>query len=240
MTQDWIFDEHHHAGEEHLNPAQVARYDEKIPFDPSPEIDLLVDQGLTDEDTVIDFGAGTGVFSLAVADYCGRVVAIDISETMLDVFRNKVEERDVQNVEIIHDGFVGYEHEGESASFAFSKNALHHLPDFWKVEALKTVVETLEPGGIFRLRDLVYSFDPQDSHEAVESWLDGMAATDFTEEELRNHFRKEFSTYDFVLESILKKAGFERNKREAVIQEEREREREQRGKNWCPMVYHRD
>jgi putative AdoMet-dependent methyltransferase len=209
MTRDWLFDEHRHAGEEHIDPAQVARYDEKIPFDPSPEIDLLVDQGLTDEDTVIDFGAGTGVFSLAVADYCDRVVAIDISETMLDVFQEKVEERRIQNVEIIHDGFVGYEHEGEPASFVFSKNALHHLPDFWKVEALKTVGETLKPGGIFRLRDLVYSFDPQDSHKAVESWLDRMVATDFTEEELRNHFRKEFSTYGFVLESILKKAGFE-------------------------------
>jgi putative AdoMet-dependent methyltransferase len=209
MTRDWIVDEHRHAGEEHLDPAQVARYDEKIPFDPSPELDLLVDQGLTDEDTVIDFGAGTGVFSLAVADYCDRVVAIDISETMLDVFREKVEERGVQNVEIVHDGFVRYEHEGDPASFVFSKNALHHLPDFWKVEALKTVGDTLEPGGIFRLRDLVYSFAPQDSHKAVESWLDRMAATDFTEEELRNHFRKEFSTYGFVLESMLEETGFE-------------------------------
>lgn len=142
MTQDWKFDEHRHAGEEHLDPAQVARYDEKLPFDPTPELDLFVDQGLTTEDTIVDFGTGTGVFPLAAADYCDRVVAVDISEPMLDVVREKVDEAGIQNVDIVHDGIVSYEHEGVPASFAFSKNALHHLPDFWKIEALKTVGDT--------------------------------------------------------------------------------------------------
>lgn len=206
---DWMIDEKRHAGEEHLDPAQVARYDEKMEFDPSPELALLLDQGLTEEDTVVDFGTGTGVIPLTVADYCDRVVAIDISDTMLEVFREKVEDEGVQNIEIVHDGFVSYEHEGEPASFAFSRNALHHLPDFWKVEALKTVGDTLKPGGIFRLHDLVYSFDPSDSTEEITAWIEWMKSTDFTEEELRDHFRKEFSTYGFVLESILEETGFE-------------------------------
>lgn len=209
MTRDWIFDEHQHAGEEHIDPAQVARYDEKLPFNPAPELELLVDQGLIEEDTVVDFGTGTGVFPLAVADYCDRVVAIDISEPMLDVAREKVEEAGIQNIDIVHDGVVNYDHEGDSASFAFSKNALHHLPDFWKLEALKTVGDTLESGGIFRVHDLVYSFDPMDSTEAIESWLAARESTAFTEEELHNHFREEFSTYDFLFESMLEKAGFD-------------------------------
>lgn len=112
MTQEWRFDEHHHAGEEHLDPAQVARYDEKLPFDPTSELEHLVDQGLTEEDTVVDFGTGTGVFPLAAADYCDRVVAIDVSEPMLDVAREKVDEAGVNNVDIVHDGVVSYEHEG--------------------------------------------------------------------------------------------------------------------------------
>ncbi len=209
MTLDWILDERRHAGEEHLDPEQVARYDQKIPFDPSEEIDILVEHGLDGEDTVVDFGTGTGVFPLAVADHCGRVVGVDVSETMLNVAREKADEGAVRNVEFVHEGVVTYEHDGPLASFAFSKNALHHLPDFWKVEALKTVGDTLEPGGIFRLRDLVYSFDPRDSHETIESWLERMESTLFTDEELRNHFRKEFSTYDFLLEPMLEKTGFE-------------------------------
>lgn len=209
MTNQWLIDERQHAGEEHLDPEQVAQYDEKIPFDPSKELELLHEYGLSEADTVVDFGTGTGVFPIAISDYCARVVAVDVSETMLDVLRERIETEGIENVEVVHDGFVGYEHDGEPASFVFSKNVLHHLPDFWKVEALKTVGETLEPGGIFRLRDLVYSFDPGESHEEIESWLDGMESTSFTEEELYAHFREEFSTYDFLLESMLEETGFE-------------------------------
>lgn len=209
MTAEWWIDETRHAGEEHLEPDQVDRYDEKIPFDPSEEVDLLLELGLSEGDTVVDFGTGTGVFPLAVADHCERVVAVDVSEPMLEVTRGKIARRDVRNVEVVHEGFVSYEHRGDPASFVFSKNALHHLPDFWKVEALKNVGRTLEPGGVLRLRDLVYSFDPRESHEAVESWLEGMASTMFTDEELHAHFREEFSTYDFLLEPMLEAVGFE-------------------------------
>ena len=209
MTLDWTIDERVHAGEEHVDPAQVAAYDEKIPFDPSHEIEYMLDHGVSDTDTVVDLGTGTGVFPLAAASHCGRVVAVDVSETMVAVVRDRADERGVENLEVVHDGFVSYDHEGEPASYVFSKNALHHLPDFWKVEALKNVGAILEPGGIFRLRDLVYSFDPAESHEAIEDWLAEMEPTAFTDEELRNHFREEFSTYDFLLEPMLEATGFE-------------------------------
>lgn len=209
MTPEWFIDEKQYAGAEHLEDDRVARYDEKIPFDPSDEIELLREHGLSEEDTVVDFGTGTGVFPVAVAEHCARVVAVDVSETMLAAAREKAEASGVGNVEFVHDGIVRYNHEGEPASFVFSKNVLHHLPDFWKVEALKTVGETLEPGGIFRFRDLVYSFDPADSREKIEAWLDGMEPTLFTEEELNNHFREEFSTYDFLMEPMLERTGFE-------------------------------
>ncbi|MDX1747824.1 MAG: class I SAM-dependent methyltransferase, partial [Halobacteriales archaeon] len=209
MPPDWFIDEVRHAGTEHLDADQVARYDEKIPFDPSDEIELLREHGLSTGDTVVDFGTGTGVFPLAVAEHCDRVVGIDVSETMLDVARGKAAERGVENVEFVHEGMVRYSHEGAPASFVFSKNALHHLPDFWKVEALKTIGETLEPGGVFRFHDLVYSFDPAESHERIEDWLAGMDGTLFTDEELHDHFREEFSTYDFLMEPMLDRAGFD-------------------------------
>ena len=96
---EWFFDEHQHAGEEHLDPDQVARYDEKIPFDPSDEIELLQKHGLSTEDTVIDFATGTGEFPLAIAEYCDRVVAVDVSETMLEKARGKVEASEAGNIE---------------------------------------------------------------------------------------------------------------------------------------------
>lgn len=207
MPPDWYFDERRHAGEEHLVPERVNDYDEKVPFDPTDEVERLRELGLSGEDTVVDFGTGTGVFPLAIAPYCDRVIGVDISEAMIRIARRKAEE--VANVSFVNDGFLRYDHEGPPASFAFSRNALHHLPDFWKVEALKNVGSTLEPGGLLRLRDLVYSFDPEASHPEIDAWLAGMEPTPFTEEELDAHFGSEFSTYDFVMEPILERTGFD-------------------------------
>lgn len=105
---------------------------------------------------------------------------------------------------------MSYDHRGDPASYAFSKDALHHLPDFWKAEALETVGETLEPGGIFRLRDFAFSFDPRDSRDEIQSWIDEkQTSTPFTAEEIHRHFREEYSTYGFVLEALLERTGFE-------------------------------
>ncbi|GAB7010703.1 class I SAM-dependent methyltransferase [Halorubrum trueperi] len=209
MARGWKIQERRHAGEEHLDAEAAARFDEKSPFDPSTEIDTLLELGLTGEDTVVDFGTGTGVFPLAAAEYCDRVVAVDVSESMVKIVDEKIEATSIQNIETVHDGFLSYDHQGDAAAYAFSKDALHHLPDFWKVEALKAIGTTLEEGGMLRLRDFVFSFDPQDSQAAIESWLDDKRSTSFTEEELHVHFREEFSTYGFLLEQMLAEAGFE-------------------------------
>ena len=209
MNHDWVFDEEAHAGAEHLDPERVARYDEKVPFDPTRELELLQEHGLSAEDTVVDLGTGTGAFPIAVAEHCDRVVAVDVSEPMLEVAREKIAAEGVENVEVVHAGFLSYDHAGPPASVVFSRNALHHLPDFWKVEALKRVGDTLEPGGIFRLRDLVFTFDPADIRDAIDAWLEGMASTGFTDEELTDHFRTEYSTYGFLLEPMLEATGFE-------------------------------
>lgn len=209
MDPPWRFDELAHAGEEHLDPERAASYDEKVPFDPSVEVALATEHGLSGDDTVVDLGCGTGEFALAVSAVCGRVVGVDASPAMLEVAREKRRRRDVDTVEFVHAGWLGYEHDGRPAAYVFSKNTLHHLPGFWKVEALRAVADILEDGGIFRLRDLVYSFDPARSHRAIASWLDDMASTPFTEEELHRHIRDEFSTYGFVLEEMLEQAGFE-------------------------------
>jgi len=58
-------------------------------------------------------------------------------------------------------GFLSYEHEGNAADIVYSRNALHHLPDFWKAVALERIAGILKPDGTPRLRDLVFDFDPE-------------------------------------------------------------------------------
>ena len=210
-TPRWFPDELAHAGPEHLDPAYVPGYDRKANTDPAEDVALLRTLGLSERHTVVDLGAGTGTFALAVAPHCHRVIAVDVSSPMLARLEQKAREQGVANIADVQAGFLSYEHEGDPADVVFSRNALHHLPDFWKAIALHRIAAMLEPGGIFRLHDIVYSFDPGDAARVFEEWFAG-AATDpadgWTREELETHVREEHSTFSWLLEPMIERAGF--------------------------------
>lgn len=220
-TTPWLFDELAHAGDEHLDPAYVAAYDAKAQTDPSADLALLRKLGLDHTSTLLDFGAGTGAFALAAAQICRCVVAVDVSAPMVERLHETSLRLGLDNVTCVRSGFLSYEHPGEPADFAYSRNALHHLPDFWKAIALRRVAAMLRPGGIFYLRDLVYSFDPQDADQVIEAWLarapvqpeEGYNASD-----LATHVREEYSTYSWLLEPMLERAGFEVRDRGYIAQ----------------------
>lgn len=183
------------AGPEHLDPAYVAAYDRKASLDPSGD---LAELGLGPGSTLVDFGTGTGTLALAAAPLCRRVIAVDVSPAMVAAIRAKVAEQGVTNVECVEAGFLTYEHTGEPADAVYSRNALHHLPDFWKAVALRRIADLLRPGGILRLRDLVFAFPLRAADARIEAWLaqaperpeDG-----WTRAELEAHLHDEHSTF---------------------------------------------
>lgn len=208
----WLLDELAHAGGEHLDPAYVETYDRKAGTDPAEDLALLRGLGLGEASTLVDLGAGSGTLAVAAAPFCRRVVAVDVSPAMLAALRAKVERLGPANVEVAHAGFLTYEHRGDPADVVYSRNALHHLPDFWKALALERVAAMLRPGGVLYLRDLVYSFDPREAGPLIEAWL--AAAPDrpeagWTRAELETHIHEEHSTYSWLLEPMLGRAGFE-------------------------------
>ena len=193
------------AGPEHLDPAYVATYDRKAGFDPTPDVERL---GLDAGDVVVDLGAGTGTFALAAASRCRRVVAVDVSPAMVAALRARA----AANVEVVEAGFLSYEHWGDPPTVVYSRNALHHLPDLWKAVALARIAALLAPGGRFQLRDLVFSSGPAEAENAIASWTrTGVSdpAVGWTPEELETHVREEFSTYTWLIEPMLERAGFE-------------------------------
>jgi len=207
----WLFDEFAHAGDEHLDPAYVATYDRKAATDPTEDVALLRNLGLGPHSALVDLGAGTGTFTLAAAPFCGSVVAVDVSTAMLTLLRAKLEHLGSTNVTCVRAGFLTYRHPG-TADFVYSRNALHHLPDFWKALALERIAAMLRPGGILLLRDLVFSFDPGDAPNIVEAWLAAAppnADEGWTRAELETHLREEYSTFGWLLESMLERTGFE-------------------------------
>jgi ubiquinone/menaquinone biosynthesis C-methylase UbiE len=60
------------------------RYDAKMNAEAAEETRVLQEIGFLDRTSVVvDIGAGTGQFALAVAPACRRVVAVDVSPVML-------------------------------------------------------------------------------------------------------------------------------------------------------------
>ena len=200
------------AGPEHLDPIYVAAYDRKAGFDPGEDLETLRARGLGASSTLIDFGAGTGTFALAAAARCKRVIAVDVSPAMVQTIRGRATAAGAPNVECVEAGFLAYRHTGDRPDFIYTRHALHHLPDFWKVIALSRMAALLAPGGVLFLRDLVFAFEPSEAEAGIERWLETGAdrpEDGWTRVELETHVREEYSTFTWLLEPMLVRAGFE-------------------------------
>jgi SAM-dependent methyltransferase len=208
----WYPNELATAGPEHLDDTYVAGYDRKAGPEWTEDFALLRALGLDGDQTLVDLGAGTGALATSVAPLCKRVVAVDVSPAMLMVLSDRADHLGLCNLECVQQGILSYEHQGEPADFVYTRNALHHLPDFWKVVALRRIAAMLRPGGILRLRDLIFSFEPAETDRAIEAWLAGAAerATEgWTRAELEVHLREEYSTFSWLLVPMIERAGFE-------------------------------
>jgi ubiquinone/menaquinone biosynthesis C-methylase UbiE len=153
-----MLDEVASAGRENVDADHVGRYDAKEDAGAVEEVALLSRLSLLQDATVVDLGAGTGQFTMAVAPHCARVVAVDVSDAMLTALRGKVERSGRTNIEVVRAGFLTYDHPGEPVDLVYSRYALHHLPDMWKAIALTRMHRMLRPGGALRLWDVVYDF----------------------------------------------------------------------------------
>ncbi len=208
----WWLDETAHAGSEHLDPSYVTLYDAKAQFDPFEDLEKLRALGLGRDSVVIDIGSGTGTFAVAASDYAKRVIAVDVSPAMTRALRSRIEEDRLPNIDVVEAGFLSYRHDGPPAHFVFSRNALHQLPDFWKVLSLTRIHQLLVPGGVLRLRDIVYDLEPTQVEEAIDRWVDGGAddpTAGYTGAELAEHVRTEHSTFSWLFEPMLDITGFE-------------------------------
>ncbi len=181
MDETWMLDELAHAGPEHLDEGFIAGFDRKQGY-PDPEADIAAFEahGLGDRSTVVDFGAGTGQFAIPAAARFGRVIAVDVSAAMLGALRAKARatagEAGLSRLECVRGGFLSYCPAGP-VDGVYTRNALHQLPDFWKVTALRRIAGLLRPGGVLRLVDLVYDFGPAETDAVFADWF-ANAATD--------------------------------------------------------------
>jgi ubiquinone/menaquinone biosynthesis C-methylase UbiE len=212
----WQYNDMKQVGTDYNDIKQVHEYDKQMQklrdFRKENET-ILKTLYLTPYQTLIEFGTGTGNFAIEAARYCKKVFAIDVSPRMLECAYKKADKNGIKNIEFHNAGFLTYEHCAEPVDAVVSQLALHHLPDFWKLIALKRIHQLLQNGGIFYLGDVVFSFPIEEYDYKIDNWIDTMkqnVGLDFAKE-AQMHIKEEYSTFDWILEEMLHKSGFKFN-----------------------------
>lgn len=111
--------------------------------------DLLIDQlPLGPGDTAADLGAGTGFFSLPMAERVGptgRVLAVDIQPEMLQIIQQRVERNGIGNIDTILATETDPRLPPNSVDMLLMVDAYHEFS--YPREVMQGVVRGLRPGG---------------------------------------------------------------------------------------------
>jgi ubiquinone/menaquinone biosynthesis C-methylase UbiE len=124
-----------------------------------PELAAMLEAWpLRGDETLLDAGTGTGHTALAFAPLVGRVVAVDLTEPMLEQGRRLAEERGLANVDFRQADVEHLPFPDASFDLVVSRFSLHHTPH--PAIVARELARVLKPGGGLLLLDVVSPNDP--------------------------------------------------------------------------------
>ena len=83
---------------------------------------------LLSDKEILDFGGGTGLLALPLAQQAKSVTLVDISERMLEQARLKAEQQDIKNIQFLEQDLLEKPLEQEFDLIVVCR-VLHHMPD---------------------------------------------------------------------------------------------------------------
>ena len=96
---------------------------------------------------VVEFGCGTGTTAIHHAPHVQHIDAIDISENMLQIGRDKARKAGIVNITFARGTLTDFDAENASIDAVLGLNVIHLLPD--REAVIAEVARILKPGGIF-------------------------------------------------------------------------------------------
>jgi ubiquinone/menaquinone biosynthesis C-methylase UbiE len=105
---------------------------------------------------VVDLGCGTGQLSIPLAERGARVLAVDISQAMIERLEANARDRSVDGVEAIAIPIENLWLPGESVDLVVTSYALHHLRDSDKSRVVSAAYRWLRPGGSLLVADMMF------------------------------------------------------------------------------------
>ena len=170
----------------------------------------------TGKDRVLEIGAGTGLFTLAIARRCREVVAVDISGRMLEILKGKAEQERLANIRALAGDAQTMDLEGRY-SLACGFSSLYYLADL--PAFFCRLADHLEPGGtlyfITARRSLLRLFTQIGNAARQGLWLKAhssreiaamLAAAGFEGVEITSHLLKSWISGGMLLEVVARRA----------------------------------
>jgi ubiquinone/menaquinone biosynthesis C-methylase UbiE len=102
---------------------------------------------LTPEMRALEFGCGTGTTAIHHAPYVKHIDAIDISENMIEIGREKVNAANIKNIKFTRGTLTEFNADTSSLDAVLGLNVIHLLPN-WQA-TVSEVARILKPGGVF-------------------------------------------------------------------------------------------
>ncbi|MEG4584916.1 methyltransferase domain-containing protein [Microcoleus sp. MOSTC5] len=125
---------------------------------------------------VLDLGAGTGILSAVILSAFPRatVLAFDMAENMLKICQTNLsafgERLTLQQGNFAEDDF------GSGYDLVVSGLAIHHLDSAGKQQLFHKLFQSMNPGGILLIRDIVTGATPRLTEQYEQLWRQYMKA----------------------------------------------------------------
>jgi ubiquinone/menaquinone biosynthesis C-methylase UbiE len=136
-----------------FHPEHAERLEDPSRLAALPQAAVVELLRLHGDETVVDYGAGTGIYTVAVAAAVpdGRVIAVEALPRLAEMLRAKLTPELAQRLEIVETDANTVPAPDGVADRIVMVDVLHHLYD--QPGALAEVTRLLRPGGLFVVVD---------------------------------------------------------------------------------------
>jgi ubiquinone/menaquinone biosynthesis C-methylase UbiE len=136
-----------------FDPQHAGRLEDPARLAALPQAAVVSLLRLAGDETVVDYGAGTGIYTIAVAQAVpgGRVIAVEALPRLAEMLRAKLTPELADRLEVVETATNTVAAPDAVAARVVMVDVLHHLYD--QPGALAQVMRLLRPGGLFVVVD---------------------------------------------------------------------------------------
>jgi ubiquinone/menaquinone biosynthesis C-methylase UbiE len=138
---------------EAFRPEHGGRLEDPARLEALPRAAVVSFLRLCGDENVVDYGAGTGVYTVAIAEGVprGRVIAVEALPRLAEMLREKITPEMADRIVLVETDANAVPAADGTADRVVMVDVLHHLYD--QPGALAEVTRLLRPGGLFVVVD---------------------------------------------------------------------------------------